>query len=146
MTMITHNERYGKVAYIRYKGGVVGEEASDVRMDEPMRVVLGMGDVCPGIQDALYEMEVGEKRILIMKPEKAYGDWDPKGVETYPRVMIPGGADLKVGSVLGRKNPRTGLIMPVRVIDATDDYVTMDFNHPLAGKTLEYEVELVSLQ
>ena len=48
--------------------------------------------------------------------------------------------------MLGRKNPRNGLISPVRVIEATDDYVTMDFNHPLAGKTLEYEVELVDLR
>ena len=140
------HERYGKVAYIHYKGGVFGEDATDIRMDEPVRVVLGMGDVCPGIQDALFDMEVGERRILIIKPEKGYGEWDPKAVETYPRVMIPGGGDLEVGSVLGRKNPSTGLIMPVRCIDANDDYVTMDFNHPLAGKTLEYEVELVSIQ
>ena len=144
--MIVNNDRYGKVAYIRYKGGVFGEEVTDIHEDEPLRVVLGMGDVCPGMQDALYEMEVGEKRILIIKPEKAYGEWDPRGVETYPRVMIPGGGDLQVGSVLGRKNPRSGLVMPVRVIEADDDYVTMDFNHPLAGKTLEYEVELVELQ
>ena len=143
--MIQINERYGKVAYIRYKGGVFGEDATDIRADEPMRVVLGMGDVCPGIQDALYEMEVGEKRILIIKPEKGYGEWDPKGVETYPRVMLPGGDTLEVGSVLGRKNPQNGLTMPVRVIKADKDHVTMDFNHPLAGKTLEYEVELVSL-
>ena len=144
--MIVNNDRYGKVAYIRYKGGVFGEDATDIHEDEPLRVVLGMGDVCPGMQDALYEMEVGEKRILIIKPEKAYGEWDPRGVETYPRVMIPGGGDLQVGSVLGRKNPRSGLVMPARVIEADDDYVTMDFNHPLAGKTLEYEVELVELQ
>lgn len=144
--MIMHHERYGKVAFIHYKGGVFGEDATDIRMDEPVRVVLGMGEICPGIQDALYEMEVGERRILIIKPEKGYGEWDPKGVETYPRVMIPGGGDLQVGSVIGRQNPQTGLIMPVRVIDADENYVTMDFNHPLAGKTLEYEVELVSLQ
>ena len=144
--MIAHHERYGKVAFIRYSGGVQGEERTDIREDEPLRVVLGMTDVCPGMQDALYDMEVGERRTVVIEPEKGYGAWNPKGVETYPRVMIPGGEDMQVGSVIGRKNPQTGKIMPVRVIAADDDHITMDFNHPLAGKTLEYEVELVSLQ
>ena len=144
--MKQRNDRFGKVAYIRYQGGVFGEPSVDKHMDEPVRIVMGMGDVCPGMQEALYDMEVGERRILIIKPEDAYGEHDPKGVETYPRVMLPGGESLEVGSVLGRKNPKNGLKMPVRVIDATDTHVTMDFNHPFAGKTLQYEVVLDSLE
>ncbi|MDO4291108.1 MAG: FKBP-type peptidyl-prolyl cis-trans isomerase [Eggerthellaceae bacterium] len=136
------SERFGKVAYIRYQGGAFGEDTTDKHMDEPMRVVLGMGDVCPGMEQALFEMEEGERRILIIKPEDAYGPRDPQAIETYPRVMLPGGDKLEVGSVLGRMNPQNGIKMPVRVIDANETHVTMDFNHPLAGKTLQYEVVL----
>lgn len=143
--MIEHGERFGQVAYIRYRGGAFGEATTDEHMDEPVRIVLGMGDVCPGLERALFEMEVGERRIVLIKPEDAYGDHDPKAVETYPRVMIPGGEALEVGSVLGRMNPKNGIKMPVRVVAATDTHVTMDFNHPFAGKSLEYEVVLERL-
>lgn len=144
--MKQRDDRFGKVAYIRYQGGEFGEPSVDKHMDEPVRIVMGMGDVCPGMQEALYDMEVGERRILIIKPEDGYGEHDPKGVETYPRVMLPGGDALEVGSVLGRINPKNGLKMPVRVVAATDTHVTMDFNHPFAGKTLQYEVVLDSLE
>ncbi|MEE8722120.1 MAG: FKBP-type peptidyl-prolyl cis-trans isomerase [Eggerthellaceae bacterium] len=138
--------RYGKHAKIRYQGGIFGEDSSDFRLDEPLEIIMGYGYVCPGLQEALYDMQVGEKRIVIIKPDKGFGDVDPDGIQTYPRVMVPGGADMEVGSVIGRKNEVTGQVIPVRVIKADKDYLTMDYNHPFAGKTLQYEVELVDIE
>jgi FKBP-type peptidyl-prolyl cis-trans isomerase 2 len=139
-------ERSGKYARIRYRGGAAGEEPVDVYLEEePDRVSIGTGSVPPGIDEALYEMEPGEERTVRILPEKAYGYHDPEGVQVYPRAMLPGGDELEVGSILSWENPVNKVKLPVRVLEATDDYVKVDFNHPLAGKELEYWIELVDI-
>jgi FKBP-type peptidyl-prolyl cis-trans isomerase 2 len=102
--------------------------------------------VPPGIDEALYEMEIGEQRKVLIPPERGYGFHDPQGVRVYPRSMIPGGDELELGSVISWANPVNGAALPVRVIEVVPDYVKLDFNHPLAGKTLEYWLELVGIE
>jgi FKBP-type peptidyl-prolyl cis-trans isomerase 2 len=101
--------------------------------------------VPPGIDEALYQMRIGEKRTVLIPPEKGYGFHDPQGIRIYPRAMVPGGEELKVGSVVSWTNPVNNIPLPVRVVEETPDYLKLDFNHPLAGKTLEYWLELVSI-
>ncbi len=138
--------RLGKYALIRYKGGAVGEALADDHWDgEPDRVRIGYCEVPNGIDDALFEMEIGERGTLLIPPAKAYGDHDPAGVQIVSRNEVSDGADLEVGSVLGWRSPITREVLPVRVIEAYDDYVKLDYNHPLAGKTLEYQIELVDV-
>lgn len=141
-----NNTQFGKCAYIHYKGGVYGEEPFDDRSDgEPVKIVLGAGQVCPGIEDVLSEMAVGEERTVIVGPEEAYGRHDPDGVQTYPRSMLPGGATLRTGDVFGWTNPASGQMIPVRVIDEFPDAVQVDFNHPLADRTLQYWLRIESI-
>jgi FKBP-type peptidyl-prolyl cis-trans isomerase 2 len=66
-------------------------------------------------------------------------------VRIYPRTKIPGGEQLELGSIISWVNPLNKDTLPVRVIEAASDYVKVDFNHPLAGKTLEYWLELVDV-
>ncbi|MDR2672734.1 MAG: FKBP-type peptidyl-prolyl cis-trans isomerase [Coriobacteriales bacterium] len=139
-------ERSGKCALVRYKGGAAGEEpVEDHTGAEPERIFIGTGAVPPGIDDALYDMEIGEQRTVLIPPQKAYGFHDPQGVRVYPRSMIPAGDELEVGSIVSWVNPLNNVTLPVRVIEATDDYIKLDFNHPLAGKTLEYWLELIDI-
>lgn len=139
--------RLGRIASIRYKGGVKGEEAIDDRSTgAPLRVILGERHVPKGIEDLLYEMEVGESRVVDIPCELGYGEYNPQGVQWYPRTFVDGGYKLETGSVLTWTSPEDFRRMPVRVIDATDDAVKIDFNHPFAGKTLEYWIELVDLE
>ena len=134
-----NNARFGSCAYVHYKGGVRGEEPFDDRSTgEPVKIILGAGSVIPGIEDALSEMEPGEERIVVVPPDQAYGRRDPDGVQVYPRTMFAFGSGLGVGDVFQWTNPASGMPIPVRVIDATEDAVTVDFNHPLAEQTLEY--------
>ena len=141
-----NNSQFGKCAYVHYKGGVKGEEPFDDRSQgEPVKIVLGAGQVCPGIEDVLSEMQPGEERTVTVTPDQAYGRRDPDGVQTYPRSFIPFGHDLSIGDVFGWTNPASGQQIPVRVIEATQDAVTVDFNHPLAEKTLEYWLRIESI-
>ena len=127
-----NNAQFGKLAYVRYKGGVKGEEPFDDRSTgDPVKIVLGAGQVCPGIEDVLSEMAPGEERIVVVPPEQAYGRRDPDGVQTYPRTMFSFGHELKEGDVFGWTNPASGQQIPVRVIEAYPDAVKVDFNHPL---------------
>lgn len=141
-----NNARFGACAYVRYRGGVAGEEPLDDRSaGDPVKIVLGAGAVIPGIEDALSEMEPGEERNLTIPPEEAYGRHDPDGVQTYPRTMFAFGGELEKGDVFQWINPASGMPIPVRVVDAAPDAVTVDFNHPFADKTLEYWIRLERL-
>ncbi len=139
-------ERSGKCALVRYKGGAVGEEPVDVHLGEkPCSIYLGTGAVPPGIDEALYEMEIGEQRTVRIPPDKGYGFHDPEGVQVYPRSMIPSSDALEEGSVLSWVNPFNKVTLPARVVELTADYAKVDFNHPFAGKELEYWLELVAI-
>lgn len=138
--------RFGKYALLHYKGGALGEDPiEDYSQGELKKVRLGYNEIPRGLDEALFEMKIGESGTVIVPPEKAYGDHDPYGIQIRMRSEVPDGASLKVGSVLGWKNPISQKIIPVRVVEATDDYVKLDYNHPLAGKSLEYWLELVDI-
>lgn len=137
------NRRFGEVVYIRYRGGVAGESPVDVRDEgEPLKLMLGAGHVIPGIEDALCDMHPGDEATLVIPPEEAYGRYQEDAVQVFPRSMFSFGAELEVGDVFQWTNPASGQPIPVRVIDAAKDVVTVDFNHPFAGKTLEYWVKM----
>ncbi len=141
-----YSERSGRCALVRYRGGAVGENPlEDFSKGEPVEIYVGTGAVPPGIDDALYEMEIGEQVTVRIPPARAYGDHDPRGVQVYPRSFVVNGDKLAMGTVFTWTNPASGKEIPVRVIGATKDYVKVDFNHPLAGKEIEYWIELVDI-
>ncbi|MDR3315163.1 MAG: FKBP-type peptidyl-prolyl cis-trans isomerase [Coriobacteriales bacterium] len=140
-------ERSGRPALVRYRGGAQGEAPiEDYSTGDPVELRIGTGAVPPGIDRTLYEMEIGEQRTLVIPPEDAYGYHDQQGVQVYPRAYIKGGDALEKGSIFGWTNPASGQQLPVRVLKADADYLTVDFNHPLAGKTLEYWLELIDIR
>lgn len=139
-------ERFGRYALVNYRGGVEGEEPfEDYFDDAPRKFRLGYNEVPRGIEDALFEMAIGETRDVVVPPEKAYGTHDPAGVQVRMRADVPDGETLEVGSVLGWTSPISRQVLPVRVVVATQDYVKLDYNHPLADKTLMYTLHLVDV-
>lgn len=141
-----NNAQFGKCAYVRYRGGVKGEAPVDDRSQgDPVKIILGAGQVVPGIEDELSTMEPGEERTVVVPPEEAYGRRDPDGVQVYPRTMIPFGYELGEGDVFAWTNPASGRRIPVKVLEATPGSVKVDFNHPFAGKTLEYWIKVESI-
>lgn len=142
------NTRSGKTALVRYKGRALGGSCAaieDLSGSDPVKICIGVGQVPRGIDEALYDMEIGEQRTIAIPPEKGYGKHDPAGVRLYQRASFPNGDDLYEGYVGRWKNPLSGQFIPAVCTKATKDYVSIDFNHPLAGKRLEYWIELVDI-
>ncbi|WP_417144353.1 FKBP-type peptidyl-prolyl cis-trans isomerase [Raoultibacter massiliensis] len=141
------NSRIGKLASIRYRGGVKGEEPADDRSSgDPLTVMLGDMSLPRGIEEAVLDMQVGEQRTIDIPCEKGYGEHQDKLANWYPKTMVDGGYDLAVGDVMFWTNQEDGRRMPVWVTEMTQDAVKLDFNHPFAGKTLTYWIELVDLK
>lgn len=111
---------------------------------EPMIYTHGSSQIIPGLEKELAGMAVGGEKKIRVKPEEAYGRVDPKAFREIPRANVPP-EGLKVGTVLAAKNPQ-GQSFPVRVHEIKEKTVVMDLNHPLAGKTLSFDVKILDIK
>ena len=137
----------GSTVWFRYKGGVKGEEpVDDHSTGEPFRVMLGTLSIPRGVELALMEMEKGEQKTVDIPPELGYGQYQSKQADWHTRAMIPRGYEAKTGDILYWVNPEDGKRLPVWVADETQDAILLDFNHPFAGRTLTYWLELVDFE
>ena len=112
----------------------------------PLTFTVGAGQLIKGFDTAVVGMAVGEKKTVEMPPEQAYGSADPRGVMTVPKAQLGEIASkVKKGDRLGMGTP-DGRRIPVRVTDVAAETVTVDANHELAGKTLIFDIEVVSIK
>ena len=91
-------------------------------------------------------MEAGEEKRLDVPAELGYGEYQEALAQWYPKSMLDDGYSLKVGDVMFHRNPSDGSRQPAFVTDEAPDNVRLDFNHPFAGKTLDYWVKLVEVR
>ena len=91
-------------------------------------------------------MEKGEAKTIEVPAELGYGDYHDNLAQWYPKVMLKDGYSLKAGDFLYWTNPQDNSKAPAWVTETTADQVKIDFNHPFAGKTLEYTLELVEIR
>jgi peptidylprolyl isomerase len=110
---------------------------------EPLTVEVGSGSVIPGIEDALTGLEAGDSEIIRVPPEKAYGEYREDRVGEYDRDEFD--------KMLRSQELREGVEvqteggLPGEVVDVGQETVTVDFNHDLAGETLEFEIRVVDV-
>ncbi len=112
---------------------------------DPLEFTLGSGQIIPGLDREVAGMEVGDTKTVTIPPEEAYGDRDPGRVQTVPRDKIPEDIPTDPGTQLQMQTPQ-GQAIPVVVTEATESEITLDANHPLAGKALTFDVELVEIK
>lgn len=127
---------------IKLSNGVVAETTFD---DEPLEVVIGDGALVHGLEVALYGMRSGEKQSLTLAPEQAYGKHDPVAVGWLPRAQFPADMQIEPGSLVGFVGAE-GEEVAALVIAVEADQVQIDFNHPLAGKPIIFESEILSVE
>ena len=111
---------------------------------EPLKYIHGQKMMIPGLEKALTGMKVGGEKNVTVKPEDGYGKINPNAVQEIPKEKIPENA-LKVGAVLAARSPE-GNVVPMTVKQIKDKTVVMDMNHPMAGKTLVFDVKVVDIQ
>lgn len=112
---------------------------------DPLEFTVGSGQIIPGLDAAIPGMEVGDKKVVEVPADDAYGQPHPNASQDVPRSEIPDSIPLEVGIQLQMQAP-DGQAIPVRVVGLTDDTVTLDANHPLAGQDLTFAIELVSIE
>ena len=143
---IAEEKNTGKTCRVHYKGTFNDGSQFDSSYDrgEPLEFVCGAGMMIKGFDAAVANMEVGEIVDIHLMPEEAYGMPDPNAVMTFEIVQLPGSEDLTVGQQVFLSN-NMGQPFPVRVTAKDDTYITLDANHEMAGKELNFKIELVEV-
>jgi peptidylprolyl isomerase len=133
-----------KVA-VHYTGKLSDGSVFDTSKDRgPIQFVLGERRVIAGFDKAIAGMSLGEKKTAEIPAEDAYGPHRPELIVEFARDRIPPDIAPEVGQEL-QVQTTAGQAIPAVVIDSSDAAVTLDANHPLAGKDLTFEIELVEL-
>ena len=111
---------------------------------DPLRVILGSGQVIRGVDEALVGMAPGEQKTVTVPADEAYGPRRPELLHEVQRDAIPPDVDLEVGTQLEGRDT-SGQRLRLTVVDVADEMVTLDANHPLAGQDLQFELQLVGI-
>lgn len=106
----------------------------------PLEYTHGAGQIIPGLEKELLGMNVGDKKSVDVSPEEGYGKVLEEAIRRVPKEAIGGAEHIKVGDMVGASN--AGHTFRAVVKEITDKEVVLDFNHPLAGKTLHFDVEI----
>ena len=130
---------------IHYTGKLEDGSIIDSSVDrDPLQLTIGKGEVIPGIEETLTGMEPGETKTTTLSPDQAFGERRDDLVTTVERRWLP--ADLEPSPGQKLQVPRSdGKPITVTVTDVNDATVTVDANHPLAGRPLVFEVQLVEI-
>ena len=110
----------------------------------PLEFQTGAGQLIKGFEDAVMGMSINEKKEFTLKPEDAYGMRDDNRMHDFPRSELPADVEPKVGDTMTFSSAE-GQQIPARLIKMNDENLTFDLNHPLAGESLTFAIEVVSL-
>jgi FKBP-type peptidyl-prolyl cis-trans isomerase SlyD len=142
MSKIESGKVVGMAYSLRDDAGVILDQASD---GAPFTYIHGAGQIVPGLESALEGLSIGEKKNVTVDPEEGYGPVQPGLKMTVKRTQFPGVEDIKAGMQFQAQSPE-GHGMVFTISEVNGDDVTIDGNHPLAGQTLHFSVEILSLR
>ena len=138
----------GKKAHVHYTGTFDdGEVFDSSEGKDPLAFEVGAQQVVPGFENAVEGMKVGDKKEISLEPNEAYGEPREELKQEVPREALGDMKDkVEEGMVLGVHHPQAPQPIPAKVVALSDDKVTLDMNHPLAGKKLNFKIELVKVE
>lgn len=134
----------GSKVKIHYTLKVEGEIIDSSTGRDPLEYQQGQGMLVPGVEAGLEGAKPGDKRVLKISPADGYGETDPQLILTAPREAFAQMPDLKVGATVRASGP-DGEFRAL-VVEIAEKEVKLDLNHPLAGKTLDFDIEVVAVE
>jgi len=135
----------GDTIRIHYTGSLKSGEvfdSSDGR--DPLEFTLGSGMIIKGLDDAIYGMIAGEKKVAEIACEDAYGPVNPAARQAVPRSEFPDDIPAEIGTQLQMQSPE-GQVIPVKIVDVSETEITLDANHMLAGQDLVFDFEITGI-
>ena len=131
---------------VEYEGtlddGTVFDSSTHGDHSHPIEFEVGSGQVIPGFDKAVIGLKKGEEKTIKLKPSEAYGQPKPEMIKKLPKDKLP--PEVKKGMMLGMQIPN-GPTIPARVTEVGDKEVTLDLNHPLAGKVLNFKLKVIEI-
>ena len=135
----------GMYVSVNYSGTLAnGEQFDSSEGRPPLEFKTGAGMMIKGFEAAVMGMSLNEKKVFTLSPEEAYGQRDDSRTHEFPRAEIPAEITPEVGQTLALTSPE-GHHIPAQIVAVDDEKVTFDLNHPLAGQSLTFEVEVVGI-
>ncbi len=136
----------GDTVKIHYTGTLDDGAVFDSTLEsDPIEFIIGNGDIIAGFEAAVIGMALGETKTVIIDPEQAYGHYNAEMTQQVPRSAIPADIDLQEGMILSAESP-DGQPISFTVKTLGDEQVTIDGNHPLAGRSLTFALELIEIR
>ena len=137
----------GDKVKVHYKGTLDDGSIFDASEGkDPLEFKIGEGLIIHGFEKCVLGMEKGEKKSIKIACEDAYGPIRPEAMAEIPRKELPEGMEPQIGQVLQMGKEEGGDMFVAQIINITEDKVIIDANHPLAGKDLTFEIELVEIK
>ena len=137
----------GDTVKIHYVGTLDNGEEFDnsYKREEPIQFEAGIGRMIKGFDDGIIGMRVGDKKTINLTPEMAYGERITDAIQEVPRSNFPPDFQVEIGSIVEGRN-ESGMPLTAVIQGENDENIILDFNHPLAGQSLNFDVEVVDIQ
>ncbi len=135
----------GHVVSLDYTLHVDGKVVDSSDGGEPLQFIQGMGHIIPGLENELYDMKVGENKLVVVPAKNGYGEVDTEAFMDVPCDAFPADVPLEIGTELELRD-QSGHPMLARIDSISEDNIRLNMNHPLAGKELHFDVKIAGLR
>lgn len=133
----------GSKVKLHYTGTLDDGSVFDSSKDkDPLEFEVGQGQVIPGFEEGVIGLKAGDKKTINIPADKAYGSYDEKRIGEYPKSNVPENMEVKIGAKIFLQSPDGGVAIAT-IKEIKDDILLLDLNHPLAGKDLTFEIEII---
>ncbi|MBT4365364.1 MAG: peptidylprolyl isomerase [Desulfobacterales bacterium] len=135
----------GMFVSVEYKGTLKNGEMFDTSEGrQPLEVAMGAGQMIKGFEAELLDLSLNDKKTFTISPEEAYGQRDENQMHSFDRSEVPPEMNPQIGQTIALSSP-DGQQIPAMISQVDDEKVTVDLNHPLAGESLTFEIEVVGI-